>query len=260
MSKFPSDAVRIYPLLSAVCTAGVSTGEVGNLCQSVKINGQQNFSVVISCKLGAASGADGVGATAAGSLDFSICEATAATAAGTAISGATLSLGATATSVINNGALVGMFRVASNLATTVNYVLNGSSYHVSTSGATADAGAVGLARMINGQATGATQVGKLAHYAAFANAGASNELWVIPDDDQATGISISATGAATGIRNVILQGVIDVGAWKLSTNTPKYIRVAATANGNATVGQISGILVSYPTGPGTPGKRVVCAT
>lgn len=247
--SYPSEKIRIVPLLGKSATVGGTS-----LFGKTRHNGG-DFSV--RCFIsGGTAGATEVTATAAANWDFSVLEASAATAAGSVITGATMTLGA-ATALTLRGAAALVCKVASNLATTVNLTLNGISYHISTAGATADNGAVALARMINGGGTGATAKPKLPHYTAVANFSSANLMLVTPDDDQGTGITAVATSGGVQIFVSHLQGVINVKGAKLSTVSPKYIGVGCTSLTGIDTSIICADLITFPTvGPAFPGVRV----
>lgn len=252
MSGYPSEKIRVTPLLVDFSTAAATA-----LIGKTRYNGQGNFSVLCGVLGGTIS--TGQTATAANKYDFSIVESTAATAAGSVITGATMTLGA-ATALTLRGAVNLVCKVASNLATTVSLTLNGISYHVSTAGATADSGAVAIARMINGQATGATAQPKLPHYTAVADFASAALVLITADDDMGTGITAVATSGGIQIFQNHLQGVIDIQESKLSTNSPKYIGVACTTHAGDTCVRYAQ-MISYPTGrPGMPGSKVSCTT
>jgi hypothetical protein len=255
--SYPSEKIRITPLLGKSATKGGagSTSLVGK----TRYNGQGDFSV--RCFVhGGTAGATEVTATAAANWDFSVIESTAATVAGSVITGATMTLGAAAALTLK-GAVNLVCKVASNLATTVNLVLNGATYHISTAGATAKNGALALAEAINGSCTGATSVQKLPHYTAIGNYSSANLMLITGDDDLGTGITAVATSGGVQIFVTDLQGMIDVQGSKLSTNVPKYIGVACTDLTGLDTSIVTAELISHPTGkPAMPGVKVSCTT
>jgi hypothetical protein len=258
--SYPSEKVRISPLLGAFATVG-GTSLVGKTIY----NGQGDFSVRCRISGGLSSlGATQITATAAANWDFSVLESTAATAAGSVIAGATMTLGAAAALTLR-GAVNLVCKVASNLATTINLTLNGYTYHISTAGATAKNGAVALTEAINGQCTGATAIRKLPHYLAYCNStigySSANLMLVTADDDLGTGITAVTVTGGVKIFVTDLQGVIDVQQSKLSTQTPKYIGVGCTALTGLSTSIITADLISFPTGgPSFPGVKVSCTT
>lgn len=250
---YPADKIRITPLMVDFSTAAATA-----LKGKTRFNGQQDFSVLCGV-LGSTVASTGQTGTAAVKYDFSITESTAATVAGSVITGATMTLGA-ATALTVRGAPYLICKVASNLATTVSLTLNGISYHISTAGATAKNGAVALAEAINGGCTGATAQPKLPHYTAIGNFSTADLMLVTADDDQGTGITAVATSGGVQIFQNDLQGVINIQAAQLSSNTPKYIGVACTTQAGTTCVRYAQ-MISFPTGkPGLPGQRVDVTT
>jgi len=252
--SYPSEKIRITPLMTDFSTAAATS-----LLGKTKYNGQGDFSILFGVR-GSTVTSTGQSATVAMNWDFSVIEATAATAGGSVIAGATMTLGA-ATAMTLRGAVNLVCKVASDLATTVSLTLNGLSYHIGAAGATALNGAQALAAAINGQATGATAVGKLPHYTAIANYATADLMLITADDDQGTGITAVATSGGVQLFVNDLQGVIDIQGSKLSTESPKYIGVGCT---QLTAGDTSvryAAMLSYPTGkPGMPGVKVSCTT
>lgn len=260
--KYLSDYANIIPLTIVQDTvAGTSI--------KVKINGGNDFSILCGAQF-AATGAIGLpGSTtadfsaskAANVVSFVVVEATASTAAGSAISGATLSLGpATANSI--RGGVIGLFEITSDLTTAVSITINGKDYHTATTGPGRDGTAVAteVAVFLNGGATGATKIDKIPHYEALPNAQSSGVITLSPDDDMATGLTISASAAGV-YRPLggICQGCINVQLSKLSTNTPKYIGVTISETTGVVAKSVH--LVRFPSANGAfPGAVVNCTT
>jgi hypothetical protein len=167
-----------------------------------------------------------------------------------------MTLGA-ATAFVTRGAVNMVCKVASDLATTVNLVVNGITYHTTAAGATALNGAACLAKNINGQLGSR----KLPHYSAFANYSSANLMLLTADDDQGTGLTVvTVTGGVQTFLND-LQGVINIQGAKLSTNVPKYIGVGCTSLTASDTSIRFAQMVSWPTGrPGMPGVVVNCTT
>lgn len=250
MSKRLNEGVRVTPLYGAFSTAAGTS-----LHGKTRLDGAQDFAVLIQCKAGTV--ATGVTATAANYWDFTVTESTAATASGSAITGATLTLGA-ATAAVVRGASIGMLKVTSDCASSVEVVINGITYRTTAAGATASNGSKKLASAINGHATSP----KLLHYRAVAEQDNTGIVIIEPDDDKGTGLTYYTSAAAATIAPYMihLQGMIEIGAHKLSTNYPKYIGITASTF-NASTSIVTASLLTYPTAsPSFPGKVVTVAT
>lgn len=255
MAKYPSEKIRITPLLMDFTTAGATS-----LNAKTRYTHHGDFSVLVGARI-AATLATGMSASVAHSYDFSVIEATAASVAGSVITGATITLGA-ATACQVYGAVNLILRCATNLATTENITINGISYNAKTAGATAKNGGAQLADSINGAGTANAFV-KLPHYTAYPNYMQKDLVLLTADDDQGTGLTGVSTGAAGTIQMLMtdLQGVVDIQASKLSTNAPKFIGVAATYLTGETTGIHYAQMISYPSGmPAMPGRKVSCTT
>ena len=252
---YPSEKVRIVPLLSII-----SSKATGDDNAKVRYRGQGDFSVLVGVRCGTVmTGSTDVTATAAANYDFSVIEATAATVTGSVISGAAITLGASAAFTMKGGVNC-MLQVTTNCGTADGVTLNGITYHGTAvgSGTSASAGSVKIARAINGYGTS----NKLPHYTAHSLYTAKDLCLIAADDDLGTGITASCT-ANSGIQIFMshLQGVIDVQGSKLSTHSPKYIGVGCTALTGLATGAKYAIMISHPTGrPGTPGVKVSCTT
>lgn len=253
MSQYPSEKIRITPLAVSLATAGATALNAKTL-----YNGQGNFSVLCGVRA-AATTATGWTATAAMNWDFTVTESSAATVNATAITGAALSLGATAAFTMKGGVNC-ILKVTTDCATTAGVTINGIRY-IGTAvgeGDVASSGSMKISRAINGHGTSA----KLPHYTALANYTAKDLVLITADDDMGTGLTVTCT-AGSGIQVFMnhLQGVIDVQGSKLSTVTPKYIGVNIVELTGANTSVAYAQMISYPTGkPGMPGVKVSCTT
>ena len=152
-----------------------------------------------------------------------------------------------------------LVQVTTNLTTASVLTINGITYQATVTGVGTNATActIRMANAINGKATSQ----KLPHYQAIPNWRADGLIKIEPDDDMGTGLTIetSAAGSTFVVFPFCLQGIIDVPAYKLSTNTPKYIGVLAgesTASGVKTA-----FMVRKPTAaPAFPGRVITLAT
>jgi hypothetical protein len=201
--------------------------------------------------------------TGVSNIHFAVYEATAATHAGSAISGATISLGA-ATAGTLRGLYDAFIAVGDQLATTVKLTINGIAYHQTATYTGGTLAAAGLAGIINGQSTEPGHQ-KLPHYKADVGPtgtsfGASGIIYLHPDDDQATGLTIvmdAVTDTAVPHWSK-LQGKISINGHALSTNTPKWLSVRnATLAGSTAVAVYSFLLRD---GAATPGALVALNT
>lgn len=247
---YPSEKVRITPLVAFFSTAASTS-----LMAKTRYQGQGDFSVL--CAIRSGTLATGQSATAAMNYDFSVMESSAATAGGTVITGATLTLGA-ATAFVMRGGVNCILKVTTDCATTAGITLNGVRYIGTAVGATANAGAIQIARAINGHGTSE----KLPHYTALPTFTAKDHVLITADDDMGTGITAVCT-AGSGIQVFMshLQGVIDIQGSKLSTVSPKYIGVLCTPLTADTTSVCYAEMISHPTGkPGMPGVKVSCTT
>lgn len=251
-----SDMIRIDPLIFQDGT-GVTTS---NKLLIEGAGGGGDFSVLCqfshsTCNDAAATAAS---CSAINAIEFSVCESTANTAAGTVITGATMTLGA-ATAAICRGVAAALVQVTSNLTTASVLTINGISYQTTRTGvATTGEGIAGaLASAINGNATSP----KLPHYTAVANGLATGIVIVSPDDDLGTGLTIETTAASSTfvVFPWVMQGMINVAAAKLSTNSPKYIGIVA---GESTVSGVrAASIIRIPTGaPAFPGRVINVTT
>ncbi len=229
------EAIRIEPLSiisgTGACTgAGIGSTDMGGAVDVSK--GIGDFSVLVGGYLGATSSISAESATTAKYVQFTVREATAATHVGSAITGATLTLGAATAGTIR-GAYDVFVAVASALNTSVGIKINGYEYHNTALHAGAGtAAAIELANHINGLSTLAGTK-KLPHYKAHIStvgvfAGTTGMLYICPDDDQATGLTIEMSAVTDTVVPYMkrLQGVISVNGHALSTNTPKFINVS----------------------------------
>ena len=251
MSKYPSEQVRITPLFVNFTTAVATAQEA-----KTRYAGQGNFSILCGVRV-AATLATGYSATAAMKVDFAVSESTAATVAGSVITGATMTLGA-ATAFVMRGGVNCILVVTTDCATTAGVTLNGVRYIGTAVGATANAGAIQIARAINGYGSSI----KLPHYRAIPTYTAKDLVLITADDDMGTGITAVCT-AGSGVQVFMshLQGVIDIQGSKLSTNSPKYIGVNIATTSAETTSVRYAQMISHPTaGGGTPGVKVKCTT
>lgn len=243
----PTEKVRIVPILSDFTTAGASS-----LDAKARYIGQGDVDVIINVRA-AATLATGITATVAHNWDFSVIESTAATAAGSVVSNAVLQLGA-ATAHTARGLVNCVLKVATNAATSVGITLNGVRYIGTAAGATGGNYGVKLASAINGNATSP----KLSHYSAFPNYGDKDQVLITADDDMATGLEVVSTSGGIAPMMCQLQGIIHVPAGLLSTNSPKYIGLAATYLTGETTSIKTAYMVSYPSNRGiTPGRLTI---
>lgn len=225
--KYLSDHLNIIPLTIVQDTVAGTSLKVKHFGGDFSILCGAQFAATGAIGLPGSTAADYSASKTDNVAVFTVVEATASTAAGSAISGATLSLGPATVNVIR-GAAIGLFEITSGLTTTVSITINGKDYHTATTGPGRDGTAVAteVQTVLNGGATGATKVDKIPHYEALANAQSSGVITLSPDDDMATGLTISASAAGL-YRPLggICQGCINIQGSKLSTNTPKYIGV-----------------------------------
>jgi hypothetical protein len=254
MTKRISELVRITPIMGQYGTGASSAVDPQRYMGG-------DFSVVVGARFGSTVTL-GVTATAANYVQFSVLESTAASAAGSAISGATVTLGA-ATAAQARGLITGALSVSSNLTTAVTVNINGIDYWVRTAGAgsSGESVAAELSSNINGKSS-AAGMPKLPHYRAVANYSATGVVRIEADDDLGTGLTIITTAAASTIAPWMqtVQGVIDIAASKLSTETPKYISLAVTTF-NGTTAVFWGQVVRQPSGsPAMPGRVVQITT
>jgi hypothetical protein len=250
MARYPSEAIRITPLMVDFSTAGGTSLE----CKT-RITTQGDFSVLMGIRCSTL--ATGITSTAAMNYDWSVIEATAATAGGSVITGATITLGA-ATAFTLRGGVNCILKVGTACGTADGVIINGIQYNGTAVGATASNGGNQIARAINGYGTSQ----KLPHYTAVSNYGAKDQVLITADDDMGTGLTVTCTaGSGCAARMSHLMGVIDIQGSKLSTNTPKYIGVGCTSlTGDATSIRYAQ-LISYPRNrPGMPGVKVSCTT
>lgn len=221
MSKFVNDQIRITPL-------GIKYGTAVATSEPFEYKGG-DFSVLFQCNFAAttvpAGTAADYSATDAGNgIAFTVLEGTAASVAGSAITGATLTLGC-GTVCYTRGGVIGMIEVTSNLTTAVSINVNGIDYHTNTTGPGRDGENVAteLAAVLNGRGTNEA----VAHYTAYPNEVTSGVVVLRPNDNQGTGVTIYTTAAGSTYRPFagMAQGVININAGKLSTNSPKFISV-----------------------------------
>jgi hypothetical protein len=223
MSKFINDQdIRITPL-------GMKYGTVISTSEAFQYKGG-DFSVLCQCNFAATTvpagtSADYSATKADNGVAFSVLEGTAASVAGSAITGATLTLGC-ATVCYTRGGVIGMIEVTSNLTTAVTINVNGIDYHTNTTGPGRDGENVAteLAAVLNGRGTNEA----VAHYTAYPNELTSGVVVLRPNDNLGTGVTIYTTAAASTYRAFagMAQGVININAGKLSTNSPKFISVS----------------------------------
>ena len=242
MARKKYEAIRIEPISIGWGTGLNLGGALGTTAHGGAINiGKSigDFTVLVGMQLNSTASALGVSGTAAQYMQFSVYEATSSTSAGSAISGATLTLGA-ATAGVMRGLYDAVIACNSNLTTTENITINGLAYHTTLTGPGQDGSAV-AAEMCNKFNGRSTVQAKIPHYSATCTtlgvwAGTSGLIYVYPDDDQATGLTItmSAVGATTVPYMKKLQGKISVNAHALSTNRPKWINVVNTTFTGAT--------------------------
>jgi hypothetical protein len=225
--KYLSDYANIIPLTIVQDTVAGTSVKVKHYGGDFSILCGAQFAATGAIGLVGSTAADYSASKANNVAEFSVVEATSSTSAGSVISGATLSLGCATANVIR-GAAIGLFEITSGLTTAVSITINGKDYHTATTGPGRDGTAVAteVAKFLNGGATGATKIDKILHYEALPNAQSSGVITLSPDDDQATGITMSASAAGL-YRPLggICQGCINIQGSKLSTNTPKYIGV-----------------------------------
>lgn len=232
------EAIRIEPISVGWGTGLNLGGALGATAQGGVVdvsNGIGDFSIVVGVHANATASAAGVSGTAANYVQFSVRESTAATHAGSAITGATRTIGA-ATAGHIRGALDAVITVSSKHTTAEYLTINGIQYGVGSTSADGTVAATKWAAAINGKGS----CRKLPHYKAHTGSdgvfmGTSGKIYLCADDDQATGLDIQMT-AANSSGNPIsfykLQGVIDINAGALSTNTPKFLSVTnSTFNG-----------------------------
>lgn len=228
--KYVSDYLNITPLMLNFATAVSTSAKV-----RIDRGGGGDFSII--CQAGfcatdgfsAASTIADLSATDAGNaITFTVVEATAASAAGSAISGATLDLGPS-TVAVSRGGVMSIIQMTTANTTTLTVTINGISYNSSIAGpgSSGETVAVSVAKQINGSDTANTTSHALPHYEAIANDLATGLVTIRPKDEYATGITIATTAAGSDfvVFPGFCQGVINVPAARLSTNTPKYIGV-----------------------------------
>lgn len=242
MARKKYEAVRIEPISVGWGTGLNLGGAMGTTAHGGAINISKNigdFTILVGAQVGCTASAAGESATAVRAIGFSVYESTHATHAGSAITGATLTLGAATAGTIR-GAYDAFITCASDLTTTVNITLNGRAYHTTLTGPGQDGSAVAaeLCNKINGRSTVNT---KLPHYSATCTtlgvfAGTSAVIYVYPDDDQATGLTIAMDAVTDTVIPYVkhLQGKISINAHALSTNRPKWISVVNTTYSGAT--------------------------
>jgi hypothetical protein len=261
MAKRPHDAIRIEPISIGFGTGLNLGGAMGTTAHGGAVNMGPNvgdFTVLVGAHLGSTASAIGGGyGTGVAAILFTVYESTAATHAGSAISGATLKLGA-ATAGTLRGLYDCVIAVTSNLTTTENITINGYAYHTTLTGPGQDGSAVAaeLCAKINGRST---VQNKLPHYSATCTtlgvwAGTSGLVFIYPDDDQATGLTIAMDAAGSTILPGMnrLQGKISINAHALSTNRPKWINVT-----NSTYPGTTGTVYAFMMrGGATPGALV----
>lgn len=250
--KKPYETIRIEPISVGWGTGLNLGGKLGASAQGGVVDitkGIGDFSIIVGAHVGATASATGVSATGANAIQFSVYESTAATHAGSAISGATLTLGA-ATAGVLRGAVDALLQFSSKHTTAEYLTINGIQYGVGTTSADGTVAAAKWASAINGY--GSCQ--KLPHYKAWTSAGnfmgTSGKVYLCADDDQATGLDIQMSAAnSSGIPVTFwkLQGVIDINAHALSTNTPKFLNVV-----NSTYAGGTGCLYSFLVRRGAP--------
>ncbi len=266
----PYEAIRIEPLNVSWGT-GLNVGRnMGATAQGGVVDVSKgvpnHFTVLVGAQVGATASYAGAGetGTAARYVEFSLYEATAATHAGSAVAGATLTLGA-ATAGTLRGLYDAFYVVASDATTSVNVNINGIDYHLVATQADGSVAAPAWASVFNGQTTD-LKMPKIPHYKAHAATGAANfagtsgVVYIAPDDDEATGLTIqmSAVTDTCVPRMHRLQGKIDVNAHALSTNTPKFLSVGLSTYAGST-GAFYAFLVRDAGGP-TPGALVTVNT
>lgn len=241
----PYEAIRIEHFTNFMAVDGESTkvagGAMGSTIGGGAINvsrtGIGDFSVLVGLYAGATATAVSESGTAIKKAMFAVYEATAATHAGSAITGATMTLGA-ATAGTLRGLTDAFIRVNSALTTDVAISINGFSYHTTLTGPGRDGSAVAaeMCNILNGIST-RTEFTKIPHYKATCStlgvfAGASGVIYIYPDDNQATGLTIQMSAVDATIVPYMkhLQGVININAHALSTNTPKWLSVRKTTD------------------------------
>lgn len=264
MAKKPYEAIRIEPISVGWGTGLNLGGSMGTTAHGGAINvsnGIGDFSILVGAQVGCTASAAAESGTAAKYIQFSVYESTAATHAGSAVSGATVTLGA-ATAGTLRGLYDAFLTVTSALTTTVNVTINGQAFHTTLTGPGQDGSAVAaeLAAQINGKKS----FSKLRHYKATCStlgvfAGTSAVIYIYPDDDQATGLTIQMDAVSDTVVPYMkhLQGKIDINAHALSTNRPKWINVVNTTYAGAT-GTMYAFLIRG--GSPTPGRLVALNT
>lgn len=264
------EAIRIDPLNVSWGT-GLNIGRnMGATAQGGVVDVSKglpdHFTVLVGGQVGATASLAPAGetGTAANCFQFSLYESTAATHAGSAVAGATVTLGA-ATAGTLRGLYDAFIVLTSDVTTSVNLKLNNIDYHVVTTYADGSVAAPGFASAVNGRTTD-VKMPKLPHYKAHAATGSVNfagttgVVYIAPDDDQATGLTIemSAVSDTYVPRMNKLQGKIDVNAHALSTNTPKFLSVRLSTY-NGSTGAFYAFLVR-DAGAATPGRLVTVNT
>jgi transcriptional regulator with XRE-family HTH domain len=93
-----------------------------------------------------------------------------------------------------------------------------------------------ICNIINGKST-RVEFNKLPHYKATCStlgvfAGASGVIYIYPDDNQGTGLTIQMAGVGDTVVPYMkhLQGIININAHALSTVTPKWLSVRKTTD------------------------------
>jgi len=258
--KKPYETIRIEPISMGWGTGLNLGGALGASAHGGVVDiskGIGDFSIVCGLRGGCTASAAGVTGTAANYVDFAVYESTAATHAGSAISGATLRLGC-ATAGKGRGLLDAIFTFSSKHTTAETLTINGIVYHAPTTSADGSVAATKFAGIFNGLTT---VQAKIPHYKAHTStlglwAGTSGKVYLAADDDQATGLTILMSAAgSSGIPFGFtkLQGVIDINAHALSSNTPKFLNVV-----NSTFNGATGVMYSFLVrrGEPTPSKVV----
>jgi hypothetical protein len=228
-----SNEFNSIPLMVNQATAAATSAKVPYTGGDFSIRCAVHFASSVGEAV--STGSDLSATDAGNGVEFTVLEATAASAAGSAITGATLTLGV-ATVCQTRGAVITGIEVTSNLTTAVSININGVDYHTNTSGPGRDGENVAteLAAVLNGRGTNEP----IPHYQAVANGLATGLVIFEPTDEYATGIKLITTAAGSTYRPLcgICQGVINISAAKLSTNTPKYIAVVC-GESSAAVGK-----------------------
>lgn len=258
--KYLSDYLSIIPLSIFQDTVAVTSEKV-----RVDRGGGGDFSILCQAEmhttaaptLAGTTAADQSATKAANVVSFAVYESTAASHAGSAITNATMSLGPSTAYVVRGG-VISVLEVTSSLTTVMTMTINGKDYVSNTTGPGRDGTSVAteVAAILNGRSTWE----RIPHYEAIANDLSSGLVSLRPDDDLATGLTMSASAAAA-VRMLpgIVQGCINIQMSKLSTNTPKYIGVSILETTGVVAKAVS--LCRFPTGGGAfPGAVVNLTT